>query len=85
MLSTGEEAFMAQSLYFKSGEEGEWFQGIQDQGMTVYTLPATERNRWIEATKPVADAYWASLPSDIATKFQQYAADGNSKFPGAFN
>jgi TRAP-type transport system periplasmic protein len=84
MLSTAKDAFTAQSNYFKSGEEGEWFQGIQQQGMTVYTLPSAERNRWIETTKPVADAYWASLPADIATQMKQNAADGNTKYPGSF-
>jgi TRAP-type C4-dicarboxylate transport system substrate-binding protein len=84
MLSTGKEAFLAQSNYFKAGEQGEWFQGIKDQGMAVYTLPSSERTRWIDATKSVADGYWAGLPSDIATQMKQYATDANNKYPGDF-
>ena len=44
---------------FKQGEEVDWLQQIQKQGVTVYSIPTDERNKWIAVTKPIADGFWA--------------------------
>jgi TRAP-type C4-dicarboxylate transport system substrate-binding protein len=82
LISTGQDYANAMNAFFKEGEEGSWLQGIQDQGMTVYTLPTAERNNWIAATKQVSDNYWAGLPSDITAKMKEYADQANKEFPG---
>jgi TRAP-type C4-dicarboxylate transport system substrate-binding protein len=66
---------------FKQGEEVDWLQQIQKQGVTVYSIPTDERNKWIAVTKPIADGFWKGLPSDQAKALQDAAASANAKFP----
>jgi TRAP-type C4-dicarboxylate transport system substrate-binding protein len=81
MLKTSQDFTASFNKAFKQGEEIDWLQGIQKQGVTVYNLPVDERKNWIAATKPVADSFWAGLPSDVAKALQDAAAAANSKFP----
>jgi TRAP-type C4-dicarboxylate transport system substrate-binding protein len=81
MLSTAQDFTLKFNKDFKQGEEVDWLASMQKQGVTVYTIPTDERNKWIAATKPIADGFWAGLPSDQAKALQDAAAAGNSKFP----
>jgi TRAP-type C4-dicarboxylate transport system substrate-binding protein len=81
MLKSWQDFTISFNKSFKQGEEVDWLQGIQKQGVTVYNLPVDERNKWITATKPVADGFWKGIPSDQAKALQDAAASANSKFP----
>lgn len=81
MLKTAQDFTNSFNKAFKQGEEVDWLQGIEKQGVTIYNLPIDERNKWITATKPVADSFWKGLPSDQAKALQDAVASSNSKFP----
>ena len=81
MLKTWQDFTVGFNKAFKQGEEVDWLQGIQKQGVTVYNLPVDERNKWITTTKPIADSFWAGLPSDQAKALKDAATAANNKFP----
>jgi TRAP-type C4-dicarboxylate transport system substrate-binding protein len=57
------------------------YPGMQQHGVNVTILSDTERARWIAATKPVVDAWWASIDAESAKILQGCINDANNKFP----
>jgi TRAP-type C4-dicarboxylate transport system substrate-binding protein len=55
--------------------------GMQQHGVNVTVLSETERARWIAATKPVVDAYWASIDAESANILKGCIDDANKQFP----
>ena len=80
LLEAGEDFAVDQYQTFKKVEE-DFTKAIEDEGMTLIYLTPQERAEWIKAVQPVIDAYWASLPADIAEGLQAAAKRANSKFP----
>jgi len=54
---------------------------LRKQGVEVYVLTEAERARWHEASRSVADEYWALIGPDAAKIIQDCAAEANKQFP----
>lgn len=54
-------------------------QACIDNGIDVYYLPDTERERWIEATSDVTDDYFAQLDPTVVDLILQAAAEANTE------
>jgi TRAP-type C4-dicarboxylate transport system substrate-binding protein len=53
---------------------------FKEKGVTVYSVPPTERDRWIKALAPYKEKQLSSF-GDFGTKIKQIADDANKKFP----
>jgi hypothetical protein len=51
--------------------------------MTVYDLPAAEREKWQAQVKPIVDNLMAAM-GDFAAEVQKTADEANAKYPYPF-
>jgi TRAP-type transport system periplasmic protein len=56
-------------------------QKVVAKGVNWYNLPSAERTRWVAATKPVADKFWAQLPADVSKAIQAICTKANAANP----
>jgi TRAP-type transport system periplasmic protein len=53
---------------------------FKDKGVTVYSVPTAERDRWVKVLTPFKDKQLSSF-GEFSTKIKQIADEANKKFP----
>jgi TRAP-type C4-dicarboxylate transport system substrate-binding protein len=57
------------------------FDTIQKNGVTVYNLPTSERDRWRTTCASIVTDYWNQVGPDAAAKLQATLKAANAKYP----
>lgn len=60
--------------------DAEDIKAFKGKGVTVYTVPPAERERWVKALTPYKEKQLASF-GDFGNKIKQIADEANKKFP----
>jgi TRAP-type transport system periplasmic protein len=80
MLDCGKTASKATNDYYiKATKEFEKI--LADNGMTVYAVPAAERQIWADTVKPYCDELYSKMDPEFAAKVKEISAQLNAQYP----
>ena len=54
---------------------------LTDMGIEVYTLPKSERDKWVEALQPYQEKLFKDMGPEFSEKVKKIAAEVNSEYP----